>query len=466
MNQKLDDFRRAGHEAVDWIADYLQDPRQFPVLPQMKPGDLVDQIPDHAPEKGEPFENLLADFHRLVIPAFTHWNHPRFMAFFSTSASAPGVLAEMLSATINGNVMLWKSSPAGTELEIAAMNWLRQWLGLPEQYFGIIYDTASMSTFTAIAAARHFADPGIREKGASAANLILYTSEQAHSSVEKGALALGIGQRNVRKIGTDPEFRMRVDLLQAAIEEDVRAGKRPFCVVATVGTTSTTSVDPVPAIADLAERYKLWLHVDAAYGGCAAMLPEKRAALEGIERCDSLVTNPHKWLMTPSDLSAFFTRRPEVLREAFSLVPEYLRTEENPRAVNFMDYGVQLGRRFRALKLWFIMRYYGREGVAEMLRSQIAWTQELASAIDADPHFERMAPAPFTVVCFRFKGSDDDNRRLIEAVNATGKAFLSGTVLNGRFTVRLAIGNMGMTRDDVMAVWELVKQSAATLGLV
>jgi aromatic-L-amino-acid decarboxylase len=466
MNQKLDDFRRAGHEAVDWIADYLQDPRQYPVLPPMKPGDLVDQIPDHAPEKGEPFENLLADFHRLVIPAFTHWNHPRFMAFFSTSASAPGVLAEMLSATINGNVMLWKSSPAGTELEIAAMNWLRQWLGLPEQYFGIIYDTASMSTFTAIAAARHFADPEIREKGASAANLILYTSEQAHSSVEKGALALGIGKCNVRKIGTDPEFRMRADLLKAAIEEDVRAGKRPFCVVATVGTTSTTSVDPVPAIADLAERYKLWLHVDAAYGGCASVLPEKRAALDGIERCDSLVTNPHKWLMTPSDLSAFFTRRPEVLREAFSLVPEYLRTEENPRAVNFMDYGVQLGRRFRALKLWFIMRYYGREGVAEMLRAQIGWTQELVSAIDADPHFERMAPAPFTVVCFRFKGSDDDNHRLIEAVNATGKAFLAGTVLNGHFTVRLAIGNMGMTRDDVMAVWELVKQSAATLGLV
>lgn len=462
MKRAADDFRRAGHEVVDWIADYLEHARRFPVLPRVQPGDLTDRLPRSAPERGEPLAAILEDFHKLVLPAVTHWNHPRFMAYFAISASAPGILGEMLAAAINANGMLWKTSPAGAELELVTLNWLREWLGLPEDFFGIIYDTASISTLHAIAAARELADPEGRERGAGE-NLTLYTSEQAHSSVEKGAIALGIGRRNVRKIDVDSEFRMRTDLLVDAIEQDRRAGKKPFCVVATVGTTSTTSVDPVGQIADVAQEFGLWFHIDAAYAGSAAILPEFRHILAGAERADSLVMNPHKWLFTPIDLSAFYTRRPDVLRRAFSLVPEYLRTEEDPRAVNYMDYGVQLGRRFRALKLWFVLRYFGREGVSDVVRSHIDWAQRLAAAIDADHCFERVAPTPFSVICFRYKGSDDDNRKLLEDVNASGKAFLSHTVLNGRFVLRLAIGNLGTSEEDVWEVWQLVKETAASL---
>ena len=458
MTPHADEFRRAAHEAVDWIADYLENARKFPVLPRMNPGDLIDRLPRSAPERGEPLGTILDDFYKLILPAVTHWNHPRFMAYFSISASGPGILGEMLAAAINANGMLWKTSPAGTELEEVTLGWLRQWLGLPEEFFGIIYDTASVSTLHAIAAARELADPEARDRG-SAQNLTLYASEQAHSSVEKGAIALGIGRRNVRKIPVDAEFRLRPEALAAAVEEDRSSGKKPFCVVATVGTTSTTSVDPVSQIADVAEKYDLWLHVDAAYAGAAAILPECRYILAGAERADSLVMNPHKWLFTPIDLSAFYTRRPHVLRRAFLLVPEYLRTEEDPRAVNYMDYGVQLGRRFRALKLWFVLRYFGREGVAGILRSHVGWARQLAELIDADERFERVAPVPLSVVCFRYKGSDDDNRRLLENVNRSGKAFLSHTVLNGRFVLRLAIGNLGMTQEDVEEAWELVKSS-------
>lgn len=461
MKIQTDDFRRAGHETVDWIADYLENPRQFPVLPQMKPGDLIDHLPRSAPEHAEPMQAILEDFRKLILPAVTHWNHPRFLAYFAISASAPGILGEMLASAIDANGMLWKTSPAGTELEIVTLGWLRQWLGLPEDFFGIIYDTASVSTLHAIAAARELADPGVREKG-GVRNLTLYTSEQAHSSVEKGAIALGIGRQNVRNIPVDEEFRMRPDVLLEAIEQDRKAGKKPFCIVATVGTTSTTSVDPVEQIADIAERNGLWLHIDAAYAGAAAILPEFRHILAGAERADSLVMNPHKWLFTPIDLSAFYTRRPDTLRQAFSLVPEYLRTEEDPRAVNFMDYGVQLGRRFRALKLWFVMRYFGREGIQEILRSHIQLARQLAAVIDDEDRFERVAPTPFSVICFRYRGSDDDNRRLLEKVNASGKAYLSHTVLHGRYVLRVAIGNLGTTEDDVEQVWEIVKGAVAT----
>lgn len=462
MNKHAEDFRRAGHEAVDWIADYLDDARRYPVLPAIKPGELTDRLPAFAPDTGEPMRAILDDFHRLIMPAVTHWNHPRFMAYFGISASGPGILGEMLASAINANGMLWKSSPAGTELETVVLGWLREWLGLPASFFGIVYDTASISTFHAIAAAREMADPQAREEGASR-NLTLYTSDQAHSSVEKGAIALGVGRKNVRKIPVDAEFRLRPDALAAAIEEDLRAGKRPFCVVATVGTTSTTSVDPLPEIAAISEKYGMWFHVDAAYGGAAAILPEFRHILTGAERADSLVTNPHKWLFTPIDFSAFYTRRPEILRRAFSLVPEYLRTADDPRALNLMDYGVQLGRRFRALKFWFVLRYFGREGIEELLRSHIQWARELAGEIDADKRFERVAPAPFSVVCFRYRGTDDQNRRLLDRLNASGKVFLSHTALNGRFTLRVAIGNMGTRREDVRDVWETIKEAASAL---
>jgi aromatic-L-amino-acid decarboxylase len=459
MNNRMDEFRTAGHEIVDWIAGYLENPRDLPVLPKMQPGDLVARLPGNAPERGEPMQTILADFHKLILPAVTHWNHPRFMAYFPSSASPPGVLGEMLAAALNTNAIVWKSSPASTELEAVTMGWLRDWLGLPPEFFGIIYDTASMGTVHAIAAAREMADPEIRVKGAMR-ELTLYASEQAHSSVEKGAIALGVGRENVRKIAVDAEFRMRPEALAEAIETDLQAGRKPFCVVATVGTTSSTSVDPVAKIADLAEKHGLWLHIDAAYAGSAAILPECRWILEGAERAHSLVMNPHKWLLTPSDLSAFFTRRPDILRRAFTLVPEYLRTGEDGKVSNLMDYSLAMGRRFRSLKLWFVMRYYGREGVMEILRRHIAFAQRLAAAVDADARFERVAPVPFSTVCFRYKGSDAENRTLLDKVNATGKTFLSHTELNGQFVIRCAIGNFGTTQQDVDEVWDLVQHSA------
>ena len=445
------------------MADYLENIRDYRVLPEMKPGDLVDRLPAEAPERGEPMEEILKDFERSIVPAVTHWNHPRFLAYFAVSGSQPGILGEMLAAALNVNGMLWKSCPAVTELEQVTLGWLRQWLGLPPEFFGIIYDTASISSMHAIAAAREMADPDARSRG-SRGDLVMYTSEQAHSSIEKGGIALGIGQDNVRKIPTDDAFRMRADLLREAMEADRRAGRKPFCVVPTVGTTSTSSIDPVPAIADVAEQYGAWLHVDAAYGGSAAVVPELRGILDGASRAHSIVVNPHKWLFTPIDLSVFYTSRPDILRRAFSLVPEYLKTAEDPRAVNFMDYGVQLGRRFRALKLWFVMRHFGHEGIAEIIRSHIRYAQKLANLIRAHPDFEVAAPTPFSLVCFRYRGSDDQNRALLEALNASGKAFLSHTSLNGKFVLRLSIGNIQTQWEDVEAVWSEVQQAAQALA--
>src|SRR5580658_8841014 len=380
-----DEFRHHGHQIVDWMPDYLENIRDYPVLPAMQPGDLVDRLPTAAPERGESMDAILEDFERSVVPALTHWNHPRFLAYFAVSGSPPGILGEMLTATLNVNGMLWKSSPAVTELEQVTLSWLRQWMGLPQELFGIIYDTASIASMHAIAAAREMADPEVRTRGNSG-RLTMYTSEQSHSSIEKGAITLGIGQENVRQIPVDENFRMRVDLLRERMDADRQAGHKPFLAVATVGTTSTSSIDPVPAIADVAEEFGVWLHVDAAYGGAAAVVPELRGILAGAERAHSLVVNPHKWLFTPIDLSAFYTRKPEILRRAFSLVPEYLRTVEDSRAVNYMDYGVQLGRRFRALKLWFVMRYYGHERIAAMLQTHIEWAQKLAGLMRAHPN--------------------------------------------------------------------------------
>lgn len=450
-----EELRLYGHQVVDWIADYLEQPSRVSVLPKVKPGEIAGALPRCGPETGQPMDGILDDFKRLIVPGITHWNNPGFMAFFANSASGPGILGEMLTAALNANGMIWKSSPAVTELEQVTLGWLRQWIGMPPEFFGVIYDTASTSSMHAIAAARELADPEARSRGTSP-GLILYTSEQSHSSIEKGAIAVGIGQRNVRKIGVDSEFRMRMDLLEEAIKRDLSAGLRPFCVTATIGTTSTTSVDPVNAIADIAERYKLWFHVDSAYAGSTAILPEFRHHFRGIERADSLVMNAHKWMLTPMDLSVFFTRRPDILRRAFSLIPEYLRTSEDSTTINLMDYGVPLGRRFRSLKLWFVMRYYGREGIAEILRRQIGWARELAATIDADQRFERIAPVPFSVVCFRYRGTDEENRALLDKVNASGEVFLSHTALNGKFVIRLAIGNMETRREHVFRAWELI----------
>jgi aromatic-L-amino-acid decarboxylase len=451
-----EEFRRIGYEVVDWIATYLEDPRKLPVLPRVQPGDLVDRLPSSGPEQGEPMETILEDFRNLVVPSSTLWNHPHFFNFFAVSTSGPGILAEALIATLNMNGMLWKSSPAVTELEQVTLSWLRQWLGLPDSFFGMIHDTASSSTLHAVLAARAMADPKARAEGAHP-NLTVYFSEQAHSSVEKAALALGMGQHQTRKIALDDQFRMRADLLEAAITADIAAGLKPCCVIATVGTTSTTAVDPVPQIADICERYGIWLHVDGAYGGHAGLVPEYRHLIAGCERAHSMVVNPHKWLFTPIDLSAFYTRHPEVLREALSLVPEYLRSAENPRAVNYMDYGVPLGRRFRALKLWFVMRYFGRERIAALIRNHIEMTRDLAAEIQRDPLFELAAPAPMSLVCFRMKGEDEKTRKLHAMLDAAG-VFVGQTVVGGKFALRWAIGNIHTTADDLRNTWTTVRE--------
>ncbi|MBI4910686.1 MAG: aminotransferase class V-fold PLP-dependent enzyme [Acidobacteria bacterium] len=456
------EFRRLGHEVIDWIADYLRDPRAFPVTTQALPGELKARLPASPPIAGEPMDQILADFRDLIVPGATLWNHPRFHGYFSVSSSGPGILAEALIATLNLNGMVWKSSPAATELEQVVLDWLRQWLGLPESFFGMMYDTASLSTVHALLAARAKADPAMRTLGA-APGFVVYTSEQAHSSVEKGAMALGFGQQNVRKIGLDSQYRLRVDLLEQAIHADRMAGLRPCCVVATTGTTATTSIDPVAAIADVCRRETLWLHVDAAYGGFAAMVPEHRHLLDGIERADSIVTNPHKWLFTPQDCSILYLRHKDALRGALSLVPEYLRTAEDSQVVNYMDYTMALGRRFRALKLWFVMRYFGRERVAAIHREQLALAQTLTRWIEADPRFEVSAPVPLGLVCFRLRASNEHNQQLINRLNATGQVFFTHNVLDGKFVLRWAIGNIHTTEADLTTEWDLIRSTAAGL---
>ena len=328
-------------------------------------------------------------------------------------------------------------------------------MGLPETWFGIIFDTASIGSLHALLAAREAAAPSFRTDG-TGPRLTVYCSEHAHSSIDKAVMAAGIGSANLRKIASDAEFRMRPELLEEAIEQDLAQGAKPCCIVATVGTTSSTSVDPIPAIAAIAQRHGIWLHVDAAYAGSAAIVPELQWLLEGAEYADSLVTNPHKWLFTPLDLSVLYTRRPEVLRQAFSLVPEYLRSRENPRALNFMEYGIPLGRRFRALKLWFILRYYGRDQLAALIRNQVAWMAELAAKVEAHPDFELCAPARLSVVCLRHRSSDEHNRAILEAVNASAEIYLSHTMLNGRYVIRVAAGNQYTTRQHVQRAWQLI----------
>jgi len=458
LKMSPDEFRASGHQVVDWIADYLRDIRDLPVLPDVQPGALTDRLPSAGPEQGESMDAILADFRNLIVPGMTHWNHPRFFGYFSISASGPGILGEMLAAALNVNHMLWKTSPAATELEQITLGWIRQWLGLPDDFFGIIHDTASTGSLHAILAARELASPEVRLSGEQPP-LVLYASEHAHSSIDRGALAAGIGLQNIRHVPSDDEFRMRQDALAGMIEEDLAAGRKPFCVVATVGTTSTTSVDSITEIGAIARRHNLWFHVDAAYAGSAALLEEHRHILNGAAQADSLVVNPHKWLFTPVDLSILYTRRPDVMRRMLSLeeTPPYLDAAEQDRAVNLSEYSLALGRRFRSLKLWFVLRYFGREGITRILRAHLKLARDLAQWIAADSRFELAAPVVFSLVCFRFRGSDRDNRELLDRINASGRAFLSGTTLHGRFVLRLAIGNVATTVDDVRQTWEWIR---------
>jgi aromatic-L-amino-acid/L-tryptophan decarboxylase len=465
------ELRAALEQAAGWIARYLDDVDSLPVLARVKPGEVAAALPEHPPAHGEPLEAIMADVDRIIVPGLTHWNHPGFMAYFGITGSPPGILGETIAAALNVNAMLWRTSPAATELEQVTMRWAAELLGLPAGWFGQITDTASSSTLWALAAAREAAGLDIRTRGMAARDdlppLRVYTSREAHSSVEKACIVLGFGQEGLVKIPTDDEYRMRPDAPREAVAADVAAGRRPIAAVPTVGTTSSTSIDPVAEVADVCAEHGMWLHVDAAYGGAAAVVPELRGVLAGCERADSLVVNPHKWLLTPIDCSLLYTARPDDMRAAFSVVPEYLRTSEED-VVNLMDYGVALGRRFRSLKLWMVLRAYGADGLAAIVSGHVDLARRLEAAVRAEPGWELLAPVPFSTVCFRRRpeGVDDEaelralNEAILDRVNASGRALVSHTDLGGRYALRVAIGNAATTAEHVDRAWDLLRSAA------
>jgi aromatic-L-amino-acid decarboxylase len=475
-------FRTAAHAVVDLMADYLDTIETRDVFPGVEPGSLRPLFPTTAPEAPEPIETILADYGRLVEPNATHWQHPGFLAYFATTAAGPGILGEMLAAGIGQNAMLWRTSPIATELEEVVVDWLRQALGLPDSFDGLLTDTASTSTLIALAAAREAAGFDAAERGLAGrtdlgAGLRVYASAEAHSSVDKACMTLGLGRTSLVRVATNERFEMIAPALAEAISADRAAGLRPMAVVATVGTTSSTSVDPVAAIESIAHREGLWLHVDAAYAGAVALLPDRRGAFDGWERADSIVVNPHKWLFTPLDASLLLTRRMGDLRAAFSLVPEYLRTLDRERPVrDYNEYTPQLGRRFRALKLWIQLRWFGLEGLRRRIERHLELAAAFAAAVDGDPDWERLAPVPFSTVCFRWcpaelstrasepemaERVDAANAAIMDAVNRTGEVFLSHTRLGGRFTIRLAIGNLRTEARHVEGAWELLRAAAS-----
>ena len=465
-------FRREGHRVVDWLAEYFAHPQDYPVLSRAVPGQIAASLPAAAPEHGEAFPAIFSDFERLIVPGLTHWNHPGFFAYFSISASGPGVLAEMLTAGLNVQAMLWRTSPSATELEAVALGWLRQLMGLPDAFEGVIYDTASITTLHALAAARESVVRDVRARGMTGRDDLppvrVYCSEHTHSSIDKSVILLGLGQSSIRRIPCDDRYAMRAELLASAIADDRANGCVPLAVVATIGTTSSTAIDPLASIAAICTREQVWLHVDAAYAGVTAIVPEWRAHFDGVELADSLVVNPHKWLFTPFDLSVLYCRRMDLLRQAFSLVPDYLTTVEAGAVKNLMDTGIQLGRRFRALKLWMVMRYFGSEGIRTRLRDHGRLARQFAGWVDAESSWERMAPVPFSVVCFRCHPSGMDaepaleelNAGIMDRVNRSGEVFLSHTKLEGKYVLRMAIGNIRTTDAHVARAWELLRQAA------
>jgi aromatic-L-amino-acid/L-tryptophan decarboxylase len=467
-----DEFRAALHRAADWIADYRETIESRRIIPNIAPGDIASTLPAQAPETPVPLAAILDDLDRLIMPGIVHWGHPAFLGYFGSTTTAPGILGEMIAAALNVSAMTWRTSPAATELETVVLDWMRTMMGLPAGFEGIVYDTASIATLHALAAAREAIGLDVRREGLAGRGevprLMIYASDQAHSSVDKAAIALGLGETSVRRVDTDTEYRMSPTALRAAIARDLRLRRQPLAVVATVGTTSTTAVDPVAEVADVCREYGLWLHVDAAYGGAMGVVPEGRWAMRGVERADSVVVNPHKWLFVPLDFSALYTRRPETLRAVFSLVPEYLRGDAAHAERNYMDYGLQLGRRFRALKAWMVLRAFGVDGIVARIREHRRLATLLAGWIDAEPGFERAAPVTMGVVCFRATPAalreaalDDFNERLGAAVNGSGEAYLTHTRLRGRLWLRLAIGNVLTTERHLAHTWELLRKAAS-----
>jgi aromatic-L-amino-acid/L-tryptophan decarboxylase len=482
-----EEFRKQLHELADWIADFRENIESLRVAPNDKPGAIRAQLPKQPPEEGESFEKILGDVDRLIVPGMVHWSHPMFLGYFGWTTTAPGILGEIISAPLNVNAMTWRTCPAATELETVVIDWLQQWVGLPAEFGGVVYDTASVGIMHALAAAREEAAPSTRKVGLinrDLPRLRIYTSDEAHSAAEKAAITLGIGEENVQRVATDADFRMDMNALRETIARDVRDNFKPLAVIATVGTTSSASVDPVPEVAKICREQKMWLHIDGAYGGGFAMLPEYKWVSKGWEMADSIVINPHKTLFVPLDFSVLYVRDVERLRRVFTLVPEVLRGDTIEGEKNYMDYGIQLGRRFRALKAWVIWRSLGREGIVARLREQIRLTNLLADWIKSDDRFELAAPVSMGVVCFRFVGPvpgigdagpgsptpatteesiDKLNSDIVERINASGRAYLTQTKLRGRTVMRIGLGNVLTTEEHLRKAWGLIQEIASKL---
>ena len=446
----LEEFRKQGHELVDWMADYFKNIENYPVKSQVSPGDIYKQLPDSAPEEGESFPEIMNDFKEKILPGITHWQHPGFFAYFNANNSFPSILGEMLTATMGAQCMIWDTSPAAAELEEKTMNWLKEMLGLPSNLHGVIQDTASTASLVAILTAREkYSNYQVNQKGfSSEEHFTVYCSTETHSSVEKGVKIAGIGKENLTKISTDDNQAMNPEALEAAIKTDIANGKKPICVVAALGTTSTTAVDPLKEIAAICKKYNCWLHVDAAYAGSALILPEYRWMIEGIEDVDSFVFNPHKWLFVNFDCTAYYVKDKEALLRTFEILPEYLKTVSRGKVNDYRDWGVQLGRRFRALKLWFVLRNFGVKGLQQKLRSHMELAQSLESWINENEDFEILAPVNFNLVCFRYhpKHINDEetltklNTQLLNAINQTGNFFITHTKIKGKYAIRVVTG--------------------------
>jgi aromatic-L-amino-acid decarboxylase len=468
-----EEFRAHAHALVDWMADYLSQIESFPVRSPVRPRDILSQIPVAPPSGGEPFDLIFEDFRRIILPGMTHWQHPSFFAYFPANSSPPSVLAEMLTATIGAQCMSWVTSPAATELEERMIEWLRQMTGLPEAFGGVIQDTASTATLCSLLTAREVhSDFHVNQRGfENAPRFTTYCSTETHSSIEKDVKIAGLGRDYLRKIPVGNTFAMRVDALEEAITRDLTAGLTPLCVVATLGTTGSTAIDPLRAIGELCRTYNIWLHVDAAFAGSALILPEMRWIADGIELADTFVFNPHKWLMTNFDCSAYFVKDTTSLVRTFEILPEYLKSSESERIKNYRDWGIQLGRRFRALKLWFVLRSYGVEGLQEILRAQIRMAQGLADVIRSSSDFELLAPVSLNLVCFRYHPPelaseellDSLNATLLETLNATGKLYLTHTKLNSVLTLRLVVGQAHVEQRHVRAAWSQICDTARSL---
>jgi len=473
-----EEFRKALRQASDWVADYRSKIEQHPISPPGKPGDVSANLPSTIPTMPVPIETVMADFESLIVPNLVHWGHPAFLGYFGSTTTAPGILGEILAAALNVSAMTWATSPAATELEAVVLQWLREMLRLPEEFFGVVYDTASVATLHALAAARESLQLDIRNLGLSGRSdlprLRIYASDQAHSSIVKAAITLGIGEANVKRISSDQLFRMDLNSLKLAIQRDRDAGYMPLAVVATVGTTSAAAVDPIPEIAEFCAAESIWLHVDAAYGGALALLPEARHLMEGVEAADSVVVNPHKWLFVPLDFSTLYIKHPHLLREVFSLVPEYLRGDAEQSEINYMDYGIQLGRRFRALKAWMVFSTLGETGLLARIREHIRLARLFATWVENDADFELLAPVQMGVICFRaifgedcgdlLERTNDLNRSVVKSVNATGQAYLTHTSLGEKVAMRVAIGNVLTTERHLAGVFGLIRQELQKLS--